>query len=197
MTTLLAGSVRSVSLPEQETALARSSSNALSNFFDGAGTPLTLRLENPQTGQQIETTVPATAVSRFSRCTRAHSGRADRDAHSASCRTQHPTGSRPLECFTALFHQDVGRGQDAVSQSGRTAARSLSRLAVLHGSVPEGGERGAGGDDGRSREYGIVQMTAAVLDACVLYSAFLRDLFLRLAVGFVFQPKWTAQIQDE
>ena len=40
-------------------------------------------------------------------------------------------------------------------------------------------------------------MTAAVLDACVLYSAFLRDLFMRLAVGFVFQPKWTAQIQDE
>jgi hypothetical protein len=40
-------------------------------------------------------------------------------------------------------------------------------------------------------------MTAAVLDACVLYSAFLRDLFMRLAVGFVFQPKWTAQIHDE
>ena len=40
-------------------------------------------------------------------------------------------------------------------------------------------------------------MTTAVLDACVLYSAFLRDLFMRLAVGFVFQPKWTAQIQDE
>ena len=40
-------------------------------------------------------------------------------------------------------------------------------------------------------------MTTAVLDACVLYSAFLRDLFMRLAVGLVFQPKWTAQIQDE
>ena len=40
-------------------------------------------------------------------------------------------------------------------------------------------------------------MTSAVLDACVLYSAFLRDLFLRLAVGFVFQPKWTAPVQDE
>ncbi len=40
-------------------------------------------------------------------------------------------------------------------------------------------------------------MNAAVLDACVLYSATLRDLFMRLAVGFVFQPKWTSEIQDE
>ena len=35
------------------------------------------------------------------------------------------------------------------------------------------------------------------MDACVLYSAMLRDLFMRLAVGSVFQPKWTAQIHDE
>jgi hypothetical protein len=40
-------------------------------------------------------------------------------------------------------------------------------------------------------------MTAAVLDANVLYSAMLRDLFMRLAVGFVFQPKWTPAIHDE
>lgn len=40
-------------------------------------------------------------------------------------------------------------------------------------------------------------MTAAVIDACVLYSAMLRDLFMRLAVGFVFQPKWTAHIHEE
>ena len=40
-------------------------------------------------------------------------------------------------------------------------------------------------------------MTAAVLDANVLYSAMLRDLFMRLTVGFVFQPKWTAEIQEE
>ena len=40
-------------------------------------------------------------------------------------------------------------------------------------------------------------MTAAVLDACVLYSAFLRDLFMRLAAAFVFQPKWTARIHEE
>jgi hypothetical protein len=40
-------------------------------------------------------------------------------------------------------------------------------------------------------------MTAAVLDACVLYPAMLRDLFMRLAVGSVFQPKWTAHIHEE
>jgi hypothetical protein len=40
-------------------------------------------------------------------------------------------------------------------------------------------------------------MTAAVLDACVLYSAPLRDLWMHLAVQWVFQPKWTPQIQDE
>jgi PIN domain-containing protein len=40
-------------------------------------------------------------------------------------------------------------------------------------------------------------MTAALLDACVLYSAPLRDLWMHLAVQFVFQPKWTARIQDE
>lgn len=40
-------------------------------------------------------------------------------------------------------------------------------------------------------------MTIAVLDACVLYSASLRDFFMWLAVGFVFQPKWTDQIHNE
>lgn len=61
MPNLVAGPVRSVSLPQQETALARTSSTALADF-DAAGPPLTLRLENPLTGQQIETTVPSTAV---------------------------------------------------------------------------------------------------------------------------------------
>jgi hypothetical protein len=37
----------------------------------------------------------------------------------------------------------------------------------------------------------------AVLDACVLYSAALRDLFMRLTVIFAFQPVWTETIQDE
>lgn len=40
-------------------------------------------------------------------------------------------------------------------------------------------------------------MTAAVLDACVLYPAPLRDLWMHLTVQYVFQPKWTAQIQEE
>lgn len=40
-------------------------------------------------------------------------------------------------------------------------------------------------------------MTSAVLDANVLYSAMLRDLLMRLAVGLVFQPKWTERIHSE
>lgn len=40
-------------------------------------------------------------------------------------------------------------------------------------------------------------MTTAVLDACVLYSALLRDLFMRMTACFVFQPKWTEHIHEE
>jgi len=40
-------------------------------------------------------------------------------------------------------------------------------------------------------------MTTAVLDACVLYSAPLRDLFMRLTVHVLFQPKWTERIHAE
>lgn len=37
----------------------------------------------------------------------------------------------------------------------------------------------------------------AILDACVLYPAPLRDLLLSLADGGLFKPKWTDEIQDE
>ena len=40
-------------------------------------------------------------------------------------------------------------------------------------------------------------MIRAVLDACVLYSAFLRDLFMRLTVLYAFQPIWTEDIHRE
>lgn len=39
-------------------------------------------------------------------------------------------------------------------------------------------------------------MQSAVLDACVLYPAALRDFFMRLAVR-LYQPLWTDQIHDE
>ncbi len=39
--------------------------------------------------------------------------------------------------------------------------------------------------------------TVAVLDACVLYSAALRDLFMWLTIRLVFQPKWTERIHTE
>ena len=39
--------------------------------------------------------------------------------------------------------------------------------------------------------------TLAVLDACILYSAVLRDLFMWLTIRLAFQPKWTEQIHAE
>jgi len=40
-------------------------------------------------------------------------------------------------------------------------------------------------------------MTVAVLDACVLYPAVLRDVFLWLAAESVYQPRWTDTIHEE
>ncbi len=39
--------------------------------------------------------------------------------------------------------------------------------------------------------------TVAVLDVCVLYSAPLRDLLMRLAGRGLYSPRWTEQIHDE
>ncbi|WGK59852.1 PIN domain-containing protein [Pantoea sp. SS70] len=38
---------------------------------------------------------------------------------------------------------------------------------------------------------------AVVLDACVLYPSILRDVLLRLGLTGLYQPKWTATIQEE
>lgn len=40
-------------------------------------------------------------------------------------------------------------------------------------------------------------MQIAVLDACVLYPAPLRDLLLQLALGDLYRAKWTERIHDE
>lgn len=37
----------------------------------------------------------------------------------------------------------------------------------------------------------------AVLDACVLYPASLRDILLELGVSQVFRPRWTEEIHEE
>ena len=63
MKDLLTGSVKEISLREQDSELARLSSDAISHFDSRAGQPLHLRLENRQTGVGIEATVPGAVVS--------------------------------------------------------------------------------------------------------------------------------------
>lgn len=61
MTHLLNGPARPIALPDAEAQLARDSSAAFAEMREYE-TPLLLRLQNPQTGQQIKTTVPAAAI---------------------------------------------------------------------------------------------------------------------------------------
>jgi len=42
-----------------------------------------------------------------------------------------------------------------------------------------------------------MSLPVAVLDACILYSALLRDLLMRLAGKSIYFPKWTEQIHHE
>jgi len=67
MTTLLAGPIQSVVLPEHETGLAQASSDALARFSieESQQQPLSLHLENPLTGQKIDAIIPAAAVRVF------------------------------------------------------------------------------------------------------------------------------------
>lgn len=58
MSNLIAGSVKELSLRKQDTELAKQSSAALSHFAGPTPDTLRLRLENPQTGMEIEATVP-------------------------------------------------------------------------------------------------------------------------------------------
>lgn len=60
--TLLDGPLRAVSLSEPDLGLARTSSETLSHFLPDDLEPITLRIENPKNGQQIEAVVPAAAV---------------------------------------------------------------------------------------------------------------------------------------
>jgi|GEM_PF-1168190 len=68
MTTLLAGPIHAITLPEPEQGLARSSSESLAPFLPSEtlppshAEPVTLRFADPRSGQEIEATVPAAAM---------------------------------------------------------------------------------------------------------------------------------------
>ncbi len=62
MTTLLAGPIHAVSLPEPELDLARASSISLSDLFGADARPVTLRFADPRSGAEVEATVPGAAM---------------------------------------------------------------------------------------------------------------------------------------
>jgi excisionase family DNA binding protein len=62
MTTVLSGSVETVSLPEEDAHLARDTSLALAGFVRDDERRLMLRLEDRESGQAVEVTVPTAAL---------------------------------------------------------------------------------------------------------------------------------------
>lgn len=62
MSTLVTGPVRAMSIREQDADLARQSSDAITHFASPNEEPLRLRLEDQQTGAEVEATVPRVIV---------------------------------------------------------------------------------------------------------------------------------------
>ena len=65
MRAVLNGSVEAITLSEGEAGVARKSSRALAGFVHGDEAPLTLRLQDAQSGREIEAAVPAMALRLF------------------------------------------------------------------------------------------------------------------------------------
>jgi len=65
MTTLVSGRAKSITLPDDETSLARNSSQMLASLIGDDSIPLTIQLANEKTGERIETTVPGAALRLF------------------------------------------------------------------------------------------------------------------------------------
>ena len=62
MNTYMTGAAKAISLREQDAELARKSSDALMHFVGLNEEPLRLRLEDQQTGAEVEATVPRVVV---------------------------------------------------------------------------------------------------------------------------------------
>ena len=59
---LLAGPIDAITLPEPDQGLARRSSESLAHLNAGDTEPVTLRFEDPSSGEEVETTIPAAAL---------------------------------------------------------------------------------------------------------------------------------------
>ena len=62
MAILLTGPIQPISLPEPELGLARRSSESLAPLLAGDARTVTLRFEDPRSGEQVEAILPAAAV---------------------------------------------------------------------------------------------------------------------------------------
>ena len=60
--TLLAGPIHPITVAEPEQGLARRSSESLAHFLPGDTEPVTLRFEDPKSGEEVEATIPAAAL---------------------------------------------------------------------------------------------------------------------------------------
>jgi excisionase family DNA binding protein len=60
--TLLAGPIHPITIPEPEQGLARSSSESLSHLVPADEEPVKLRFDDPQSGAEMEATIPAAAL---------------------------------------------------------------------------------------------------------------------------------------
>ena len=62
MNTYMTGPAKTLAIREQDAELARKSSDAITHFVGPNEEPLRLRLEDPQTGAEVEATVPRVIV---------------------------------------------------------------------------------------------------------------------------------------
>ena len=156
MTNLITGPAEAVSLPEEEAGLARDTSLTLAGFVRDDGQRLTLRLEDPQSGNTVEVSVPAAALRLLAKAlaSMAEGQSVTLLPLAADLSTQQAADllgvSRPY--FVKLLEE--GR-----MPFRKVGAQRRVRLEVLRryiANLPAGGVRGAGRDDRRRGACGAV-----------------------------------------
>jgi len=101
---------------------------------------------------------------------------------------------------TPISSRTCRPGGDPVAQGRYPPPSSFGRCHALSGDRPGttvGRGAGLGCRSAGARPLLTVGRAVVVLDANVLYPARLRDLFMRLAIGGLYQARWSDRILDE